>query len=368
MGGPSRITVIGVGLIGGSIAMAVKTRWPATVITGFDIDLEVLGTAHLQGVVDIASPTLGEACSGADFIFIATPVSVIPDVLKSLAGRVESQTIITDVGSTKKRIVDAAFTFLSSGTTFIGGHPMAGSEQEGLGAATASLLKEAIYVLTPTSSTSPEAFQKLHSFLTKLGARVMALSPEKHDEVVAAVSHLPHVLAAVLVNLVATVEEGVENRLLFAAGGFRDMTRIAAGNPQLWLEICMDNRQAIVETIDKFIAATNEVRQMLAGADRESLAAALISAKDRRASMSLGQPVAAGYRQFDVPVSDRPGAISRITWTFGQLGINIADVQIVHLSEESGVIKLLVNDDPQVEKALAELKGHGFDIVERIAQ
>lgn len=167
---------------------------------------------------------------------------------------------------------------------------MAGSEQAGLEAATPTLLKGAVYILTPTSHTSPEAFQKLHTLLIKLGARVMALSPGKHDEVVATVSHLPHLTASALVNL------AVDNQLLFAAGGFRDLTRIASGNPLLWVDICLDNKKAIIKSIDRFIADLQEVKSFLADGRRQELLDMLEAAKTRRASMVVGEPAARIYR------------------------------------------------------------------------
>ena len=360
-----RITIIGVGLIGGSIGMAIKAEWPATVIVGFDIDRAVVKAAVEAGVIDEAAVDAAHGCRDADFVFVAVPVSAIPKVLHEIAGAVGPRTIITDVGSTKTTIVAVAETVFPPEANFIGGHPMAGSEQEGLRAATPALLREAVYVLTPTAKTGPEAFQKLHALLTKLGAKVMALSPEKHDEVVAAVSHLPHLTASALVNVVAGVEEGVENRLFFAAGGFRDLTRIASGSPSLWVDICLDNKKAITKSLDQFVSELKEVRDLIAGARRPELLGLLEAARARRAAMALGDSATAVYREFDVPVSDKPGTISRLTLTFGQLGINIEDIQIVPLSGDRGVVKLLVNDNPNIAKALAQLGEHGYDIFER---
>ena len=318
--------------------------------------------AGAQGASD-SGPADG--CREADFVFLAVPVSAIPNVMAEVAGAVGPRTIITDVGSTKTSVVAVAEALLPPEVNFIGGHPMAGSEQEGLSAATPALLQEAVYVLTPTPKTSPEAFQKLHALLTKLGAKVMALSPEKHDEVVAAVSHLPHLTASALVNLAARVEEGVENRLFFAAGGFRDLTRIASGSPSLWVDICFDNKEAIVKSIDQFISSLQNVRDLIVRGGRPELLGLLEAARARRASMAAGEPAAGVYREFDVPVSDRPGTISQLTLTFGQLGINIEDIQIVPLSGDRGVVKLLVNESPNLLKALAQLKDYGFDIIER---
>ncbi len=358
-----RVTIIGLGLIGGSLGLALKQLDPPVEIVGYDIDDETLAAAVAAGAVDRAAESPSDSCADADFIFVATPLNVIPKVLTEIAGSVGPKTVVTDVGSTKQTIVETAREVLPSRVNFIGGHPMAGSDQGGFESATAALFKEAVYVLTPTVSTGSEAFQGLHALLMRLEARVMALSPAKHDEVVAAVSHLPHVLAAALVNHVGTVEEGVENRLLFAAGGFRDTTRIAGSNPDLWVDICLDNRDAIIESIDKFREVLGTARDHIASGDSQGLRGLLASAKERRLSMSIGEAAPAPLRELDVIVSDRPGTISEITRTFGQMGINIEDIRIVHLSGEKGVIKLMVYDDPQFERALQRLREYDFNIV-----
>ncbi len=363
MPAPLRVAIFGLGLIGGSLGLALKRLDPPPDISGYDVDQLTMAAALAAGAVDRTVEDVRAGCSGADFIFIATPLNVIPEVIKDIAGAVEPKTIVTDVGSTKKTIVETAMEALSAPANFIGGHPMAGSELGGFESATALLFKEAVYVLTPTSMTSPEAFQGLHALLTRLGARVMALSVEKHDEVVAAVSHLPHVLAAALVNHVATVEEGVENRLLFAAGGFRDTTRIAGSNPDLWVDICLDNREAIMVSIDKFLDVLMAARGHIERSDGDGLRTLLASAKERRLSMSIGEATPVSLREVDVVVSDRPGTISEITRTFGQLGLNIEDIRIVHLSGDRGVIKLMVSDDPQFDRALQRLREYDFTVV-----
>ncbi len=362
---PHSVTIIGIGLIGGSISMAIKAQWPGVEITGCDLDPDVQKEALAQGVIDKGADSMESCCRGADFIFIATPVMVIPKIIKSIALVVGKDTIVTDVGSTKSKIAQVAGNVMPPTVDFIGGHPLAGSEQAGLKAATGELLKDAVYILTPTDKTSPDAFQKLHALLTKLGARVMALSPEKHDEIVAAVSHLPHLTATSLVNVVAAVEDESENRLFFTAGGFRDMTRIASGNPNLWVDICLDNREAIAASIQRLTSCLSDVRQLITEGNRQGLLDVLTIAKDKRESMSLGKETAAFFREFSIPVSDKPGAISQITLTFGELGINIEDIQIVHLGSDRGVIKLLVNDDHNISKAVAEIKHLGYKVIER---
>lgn len=360
---PRRVAIIGLGLIGGSLGLALRAVWPDIHIVGYDTKEQALNTALSKGIIDEASHSLPASCRECDFVFVAAPVSIIPKILREVGPFVEKNTIVSDVGSTKARIVDAARGAMSEGVNFIGGHPMAGSEQEGIRSATASLFKEAIYVLTPTSRTSPEAFQRLHSLITKMGARVMALTPEKHDQVVAAVSHLPHVLASALVNLVSAVDEDVENRLLFAAGSFRDMTRIASSNPRLWADICLDNRESVITSIDQFTKVLNQIKNAIESRDHEELLEILGSAREHRIAMVIGETSTNGdFLVIDILVGDHPGAISQITLAFGQLGINIEDIQIIPLSDDRGIIRLTLGANENMEKAISILKGHGFDI------
>lgn len=358
---PRKIAVIGVGLIGGSLCLAIKRRWPGVKVVGYHRDLDRLKQALKLRVIDEATDDLNGLCAGADFIFICTPVSNIIDQVKAIRPHLNDGTIVTDVGSTKRSIVYDAERLLAGKADFIGGHPLAGSEQKGVLGASASLFQSAIYILTPTPNTSPAAFQRLHGLLTQLGARIVALSPEKHDQVVAIVSHLPHLLAASLINLAARSAKETENILFFAAGGFRDMTRIAAGDPDLWVDISLENKEAILQALDDFISELSSLRRVLDKSDAAELLNDLAQAKELRQSLSLARPAEIKLREIEIPVTDTPGVISKVTLAFGRVGINIEDIQIIHISENSGIIRLLVSESPNLDQALAALKEEGFD-------
>lgn len=360
---PKKVAVIGVGLIGGSISLALKKKWPDITVTAYHHNIDRLSQAKKLKVIDEVTDNLEVLCGGAEFIFICTQVSMIIPMLKQIKSFASPGAVVTDVGGTKSNIVKEGEGIFSGGADFIGGHPLAGSEQKGVLAASASLFKNAVYVLTPTTNTSPDSFQKLHGLLTQIGARVIALSPEKHDQVVAIISHLPHLLASSLINLAARSAKEPENILLFAAGGFRDMTRIAASDPELWVEISLENRTAILETLDNYITELSSLRKTLDSGDAASLANDLGQARELRRSLSMSQPAEVKLREIKIPVTDSPGVISRITLAFGKQGINIEDIQIFHTGEESGIVRLLVNESPKIEKAISEIQKEGFIIL-----
>ncbi len=360
---PKKIAIIGVGLIGGSLSLSFKKRWPEIEIIGYHDDINRLDQALKLKVIDEATDNIEHLCKGADFIFICAQVSKIVPLLEKARPFIDDDTVITDVGSTKSNIVEEADKIFSKGAEFIGGHPLAGSEQKGVLAASATLFKNAVYVLTPTAKTSPSSYQKLHGLLTQIGATVIALSPDKHDQVVAVISHLPHLLASSLVNLAAKSASDPENILFFAAGGFRDMTRIAAGDPELWLEISLENKKAILESLNGYMKVLEKLKVNLEEEDSSSLQDDLLQAKELRQSLSVSKPTDVTLREIKIPVTDSPGVISRITLAFGKHGINIEDIQIVHTGEESGIVKLLVNESGKLDDALLEMEREGFNFL-----
>lgn len=344
--------------------MAVKERYPGVRVVGFHPRAHHLDEALKLGAIDEGTADPATLCRGADVIFVATPVGAIGPTLGILADHLEAGAIVTDAGSTKAAVVAEARQKLGEGTTFIGGHPMAGSEQKGVTGAGATLFQNAVWVLTPDSNTDATAFGRLHSLLAGLGARVVALPALEHDKLVATVSHLPHLLAAALVDTVAEYTDKSETMLLLAAGGFRDMTRIAAGDSELWADICLSNSEAIIGAVDAFTAMLARAKACLQQGDREALVKLLEAARTMRASM-IPAPLAAPMYEVEVPVTDTPGIISDLTLAFGEHGINIEDIQIVHTAESSGIIRLLVMESPKLEKALAGIRAQGYAALSR---
>jgi len=345
-----RAAVVGTGLIGGSIGLALRQRgWH---VTGRDADGETAEAAVKAGAID----TVGEDPAAA-VTFVCTPVgSLVEEV-----GRVLSQpglradAVVTDVGGVKASVVRAL-----GHPRFVGGHPMAGSEQVGLAGADPELFVGATWVLTPSEQTDAAAYAMVQSVVGSLGAEVLSLSPEQHDALVAVVSHVPHLAAATLMNVAERRALQHSALLRLAAGGFRDMTRVAAGQPAIWPDICAENAPAIVAGLDDLIAALRQVRQRVAAGDRAALLDALSRAATARRCLPARAVRPERLVELRVPVPDRPGVLAEITTTAGDLGVNISDLEIAHSAEgPRGVLVLVV--DGEVAETLADaLSARGY--------
>lgn len=340
------VNVLGLGLIGGSIAAALtRAGWS---VCGDDESAETVSDALGRGL--IAGSGLD---SGAEITFVATPVaSVRAGVERCLA---ETSGVVTDVGSVKGSVAS-----LVNDPRYVPGHPMAGSELDGLDGADADMFAGAVWVLTPTVATDDAAFATVAEVVSSVGAEVMALSPDAHDRLVAVVSHVPHLAAATLMHL-ADQRSGEHTALLrLAAGGFRDMTRIASGRSGIWLDICAENRPAIVESLDDLIGGLTEMRDIVSRGDREGLRQRLDDA--RRARMNL--PARAGsseeLSEIRTPIPDRPGAAAEVFVLCADLGVNVVDFEVVHSVEgERGVMVLVVRTE-HVDLLRGGLIARGF--------
>jgi prephenate dehydrogenase len=341
-----RAAVVGTGLIGGSIGLALRRRgWH---VTGDDRDPARAARALELGALDAVGTD-----PAAEVTFLATPVQAVADAAR--AALVASGGVVTDVGSVKASIMESV-----ADPRFVGGHPMAGSEQEGVDGADPDLFVGAVWVLTPTPATDDAAYALVRSVVKDLGADVVALAPEHHDALVAVVSHVPHLTAASLMHLAD--ERATEHRALLrlAAGGFRDMTRIAAGHPGIWPDICAENRDAIVEVLDGLVAALQSVRDVVATDDRAALLGVLERARTARANLPSRVASAGDLCEVRVPVLDRAGVLAEVTTLAGALDVNIADLEIAHSSEgDQGVLILLV-DAVAAERLRAGLVEHGY--------
>jgi prephenate dehydrogenase len=337
----NRAGVVGVGLVGGSIGMALRAAgWH---VTGSDVDPQHEARGLELGALDAIGVD-----PDAVVTFVAVPVSAIPDAAQAA---LEAGGVVTDVGSVKAPVIAAV-----KHGRFVGGHPMAGSEQEGVDGADAGLFAGATWVLTPTESTDEEAFVTVRSVVASFGANVVALAPDRHDELVAVVSHVPHLTAAMLMTLAAEGAEEHATLLRLAAGGFRDMTRVAAGSPAIWPDICAENRDAIVATLDRLLGALGEMRDVVAAGDRDRLLAALNRA--RLARVNLPGRVAARAEELAevrVPVPDRLGVLADITTLASELDVNIYDFEIVHSVEGERGVAVMV-----IDAALADLLRGGL--------
>ncbi|MCL4079053.1 prephenate dehydrogenase [Coriobacteriia bacterium Es71-Z0120] len=360
-----RVAVIGLGLIGGSVAAATRRMADAPHVTGVDRDACTCERAREARIVDTAVPA-DRAREGRlfgpgsfDLVVVCTPVDAALEWMDVLAHD-GFDGIVTDVCSTKSAIVEHAAR-LDPPFTFIGGHPMAGSERSGIDAATASLFDGAYWVLTPTSATPASAYRTLHEFVTALGARSIVIPPEAHDEAVALISHVPHVTAAALVSLVAEQPAG-HDALRLAAGGFKDMTRIAAGSPELWTGICMENAEPIAEGLARLAALILRFREAVQSRDDRRIRSLLSEAAEVRRSLpARWVPESAALYELAIPMRDRPGVISEITTLVGRVGCNIEDVEIDHVSEDSAVLRLVLTDEGDRDRLVSDLLAGGYE-------
>jgi prephenate dehydrogenase len=349
-GGPARAMIFGTGLIGGSVGLALRQRgWH---VSGLDADPGVAARALELGALSAT----GED-HAADLVVVATPVRAAAEVIRGIlsSDKWNRRAVITDVGGVKAPLAAAIDHPL-----FVGGHPMAGSEQVGIDGARSDLFLGATWVLTPVAGTDPDAYARLRSTLADLGANVLALAPEQHDALVAVVSHVPHLTAATLMDLASGVRQDHAALLQLAAGGFRDMTRIAAGQPSIWPDICDENAGAIVDTLDSLIAALSDMRRRVADGDRDGLLEVLGRAAAARRALPEGVPRPEGLVEVRIPVVDRPGELSEILAVPTELGISVVDLEIAHSAEGGkGVLVLVVDEKaaPDLVPALVT-RGH----------
>ncbi|HZS79697.1 MAG TPA: prephenate dehydrogenase/arogenate dehydrogenase family protein [Ktedonobacteraceae bacterium] len=261
-----RVAIIGLGLIGGSIGLALHNARAAQQVAGFDAGKGVAERARKSGAIDQPCSTLAEAVRGAELVILATPVGAMRQLLQQLAGTVAPGTVITDVASTKAQVINWAEEYLPPTVAFVGGHPIAGKEISGIEGADGKLFQNCVYCLTPTRRTSPAALEKVTELVSALGAQVRFLEPLEHDGQVAGVSHLPFVVSAVLMNTVAGGESWGDASLL-AGSGFRDMTRLAAGSPEMYRDICLTNSEALTRWLNAYIQQLVAFRDRLAAHD-----------------------------------------------------------------------------------------------------
>jgi len=357
-----RVALLGTGLIGGSIGLALRQVDEVEAIIAYDAEPSTAARAVERGAATSAAASLEEAVEGADVVFIATPVRTIPELVLLAASRAKSGAVITDVGSTKSRLVVEIEKSLPHGSTFIGGHPMAGTENDGIEAADATLFAGSWWILTPTERVETSAYRSLHTLLGKLGAQVMALDPSRHDELMAVISHLPHLTATTLMNLAG--ERGKEHAglLSLAAGGFRDVTRVAASNPDIWLDICEENAEAIAAVIRSFADRLLELGDLVQAGKRSDLRERFLSAREARRDLP-GKRVSGELFELHIAIPDRPGVLADVTTTIGNLGVNIEDLQISHAEEGGrGFLRLLVVGSDEASRAAAALVTQGYDV------
>lgn len=345
-----RALVVGTGLIGGSIALGLRRRgWH---VSGIDADADRCREALAQGVIDAEGDD-----PDAEVVFVAVPAAAVAAEARRFLDdhSRRADVVVTDVSGVKAAIVSGA-----DHPRFVGGHPMAGSEQIGLGGADAALFEGATWVLTPTATTDLAAFDLLKGIVMSLGAEVLVLSPDDHDRLVAVVSHVPHLVAATLMNAASAGAEQNGTLLRLAAGGFRDMTRVAAGHPGIWPDICVDNAPSIIGALDALVADLKAMRERVAKQDRDALLETLQRASAARRNLPARIARPDNLAEVRIPVHDRPGALAEISAVAADAGINIYDIEIAHSAEGATGVLILIVDGTLVVPLLAGLEAQGY--------
>lgn len=338
--------VIGLGLIGGSIAVRLtELGWS---VNGSDPHPGRPEAAAERGIIEQVGLN-----PDAEITFVAVPVLQLADevsrALSSTTG------VVTDVGSVKGPLVAGV-----SDVRFLGGHPMAGSELDGLDGADSTLFEGATWILTPTADTPDNVFALVAGIANQLGANVLALSATDHDRLIAVVSHVPHLTAATLMSLADQRSEEHASLLRMAAGGFRDMTRIASSKPGIWLDICRANREAIVGTLNDFIADLSELRDTVSNNDSPGLEKLLLRARAARANLPARIRSLEDVVEIRVPIPDRPGSAAEIFTLAAALNVNIPNFEVVHSAEGDRGVAVVSVEKEQVELFRGGLLARGF--------
>jgi prephenate dehydrogenase len=353
-----RVALLGTGLIGGSLGLALRRAHPDREVIGYDTDPEAAQAALAHGAVSALAPDAVVATKEADLVVIATPTDLIPDLLDRIAGTLPAGAVVTDVGSAKAEVV--ARGEASVGSRFVGGHPMAGSERHGIAAASATLFEDEPWILTPTGRTDPDAYSEVRSMVASVGSRPVALEAELHDGLLARISHLPQIVATAVVST-ATLQ-GKDDLLRIAGGGFRDVTRLAASNPDMWTAIIKYNRKAILETMGDLELVLGQAREMMTGDRWTELRDWLGAAREVRLDLFSKPGITRQSVSLSLVIPDRPGVLAEVTAVAGELGVNIEDLRIDHAAEGGrGRLDLMVAGEAAARSLVNTLAEHGYE-------
>ena len=363
----NKIAVVGLGLVGASFAAAYCEQCPDSYVLGVDISDATLAEAASRGWVSRAvapddpafESFIKDDCA---IVLIATPIAAVDEYFERLAAW-NYQGIVTDTASTKAHILEAAARYLPYPDNFVPGHPMAGSEVNGIEGARADLFKGAHWILCPDENTAAEDFTLLHEIITGLGARVISLSREEHDEAVAVVSHVPHIVASSLVELASRHADDQQALFRLASGGFKDSTRIAAGSPKLWCGIVFDNADALQRGLAEMQGILGQFSRALEAGDRDGMTSLLADAAEaRRALPAAWVPSTEKLLEVRIPMEDRKGVVAEVTTIASQAGCNIQSIEIDHITEDSAVLSLVLTDEGDVGRLSSQLIQAGFSV------
>jgi prephenate dehydrogenase len=358
---PPRIAVLGVGLIGGSIGLAARHRLGA-VVTGWDPDPAGAAGALELGALDEVAGDVAAACAEADVVFCAAPVAALPALVAAALAATGPGAVVTDVGSTKHALV-AATASVPDSDRFIGGHPLAGAETAGVEGSRQELFEGARWYLTPTERSQGVLFDRLHGVLAGIGARPMAIDAEVHDREMAAISHLPHVLANALASVAARSVGGAGDRRPEVGRSFRDATRVAGANPLIWADIFSSNADAVAAEIDEVVGLLGEASELIRAGDRERIAAWQEAAREDRRTMLEADLTAAPLVELRVAVENRPGTVAEIALALGRAGVNIEDMSLFPAADRrTGAISLWIAGLDEARQAADVVAGLGHEV------
>lgn len=356
-----RIAVIGVGLIGGSIGLAAKENLPGVTVSGYDPQAGVASKAVEIGAIDEAAGSVAAAAKDAEACFVACPVRDLPDVVAQTLAAAPAECVVTDVGSTKKLVVDSVPA--ESAARFVGGHPLAGAETSGVENARADLFQGATWYLTPTRESSGVLYERLHRVLAGIGARCVAIDAEAHDRLMATVSHLPHVLANVLVAQAAQTLAEEDERLPATGPSFRDVTRVAGSNPALWSDIFLANREAIAAEVDEHVRRLEDVSAALKSGDRGAVDSWIAEARANRQRLLEPQLDGGPVSEIRAIVPNRPGIVAEVALALGKAGVNIVDIALHPAPDwRSGAVTLWIAGAADADRALKIVADLGYSV------
>lgn len=351
-----RIAVLGVGLIGGSIGLAAREQLGHAEVVGFGRSAERLERARALGAVDRVTTEVAEALAGAEVCFACGPVGVLPDLVEAALAAASPDCVVTDVGSTKRRIVEAV-----TDERFVGGHPIAGAETAGVEHARADLFQGAAWYLTPGERSSGLLYERLHRLVVALGARPIAIDAATHDRLVATVSHVPHVLANVLVAQAARALDAQGEALPRVGPSFRDTTRVAGANTEVWTDIYVSNGEAIAAELTEMVRRLEGVASALRAGDEGAIAAWNDSARSDRRRLLEADLAGGPVHELHVPVPNRPGVVAQLALALGRAGVNIVDMALAPAPDmRSGAITLWIAGDDAAARARAVVERLDF--------
>ncbi|WP_219836548.1 prephenate dehydrogenase [Paenibacillus sp. R14(2021)] len=360
----TKIAIFGVGLIGGSLALCFKGK-PGITVVGHSVRESSAAKYVERGVVDYATTSLREAAEGADFIFLCVPVGSLEQYVNDLSQLdLKPGCIITDVGSTKASVAASARQARLGEAVFIGGHPMAGSERSGVEAASLYLFENAFYVLTPEAGTPQSYIDKLTDLLAYTKAHIVHVRPDEHDEIVGAISHLPHIIAVALVNLVRGYSENNSLYAVLAAGGFRDITRIASSEPVVWRDILVNNRTVLLQLLSEWQAGTSAFIDMLQNENGDAIEQAFKESGQFRSQLPERRKgmIHSVYECY-IDVPDHPGIIGHVATELGNDTINLSNIQIIESREDvPGVLRLSFRTQEDLDRAVRKLGEIGYSV------